>query len=141
MNEIDCVIWVHEGALWIDPAKRARLGENVRAIFIWDEDDFRSRAHSFKKLVFFYEALQEQNIEIIKGRTSDVLNEVCQNGQRLYYVPPNNPDIAKFLEPLRQKIDLRPWDKPTLGGTEFTPNMKRFFRYWNKAKRQIMKAQ
>ena len=135
------VIWVHEEALFLDPNLLEKAGEGARKIFIWDETDFKTRTHSFKKLVFFYEALEERGVEIIKGETADILIEACSGGQSLYFIPPSNPELAALLEPVKNKIDLRPIERPTLGDTEFTPNMKRFFRYWNKAKRQIMSAQ
>jgi hypothetical protein len=133
------VIWLHEDALRPDHPVFNIAGPGAKAIFIWDAEDLQSRGHSFKKLVFIYECLEDMGAEIIQGRTEEILSTYCETGDRLYFAETQNPDLLNLIAPLQRRYNVTMVARPRLGNFEVKPEMKRFFRYWNKARTSILK--
>lgn len=133
------VIWVHEDALRRDHPVFYTAGHGAKAVFIWDGEDLEARGHSFKKLVFIYECLEDMGVDIIEGRTEDILTAFCEAGDRLYFAETNNPDLLTLIGPLQRRYDVTMVARPRLGNVEVKPEMKRFFRYWNIARTAILK--
>jgi hypothetical protein len=141
VSDMKPIIWVHEDALSRDHPVFERAGRNARAVFIWDNEDFQSRQLSFKKLVFLYECLEDMNVEIIEGRTAEVLASLCSAQGKLYTARSHNPQISNLINPLRSELDIIEVHKKRLSDVEITADMARFFRFWNKAKKSIMRPE
>lgn len=139
VSDIRPIIWVHEDALSRSHPVFDMAGKNARAVFVWDGQDLQNRQQSLKKLVFLYECLDEMGVEIIQGRTANVLEKLCGGQGKLYMAHTHNPQIMDLVAPLRSKIDLVEVHKSRLSDVDITPDMARFFRFWNKAKKSIMR--
>lgn len=133
------LIWIHEDALRLDHPVFERAGEDARVVFIWDEVDLKRRGHSFNKLVFIYECLQDMGVTIEKGETALVLRELLKTHNSLFMAKTFNPGLRSLIAPLEDKIEIIEVQPERLGDVEITPEMARFFRFWNKAKKSILK--
>ncbi len=134
------VIWIHEDALSRTHPVFTAASDDSEAVFIWDAADLERRGYSFKKLVFIYECLLDMNVEIIEGRTTDILRSYCEEGYSVYFAEPRNPELLHLIAPLRDYRNVIMIKRERLGNVEVTPDMKRFFRYWNKAKGSILET-
>lgn len=133
------VIWVHEDALTRDNPVFQQAGTGSKSVFVWDANYLQNQGHSFKKLVFIYECLQDMDVDIIEGDTVEILSAYCAAGSRLFFAEPRNPDLLNLIAPLRRSYNVTIIDRQPLGGVSVKPEMKRFFRYWNKARLSILK--
>lgn len=112
---------------------------NSQAVFIWDNDYFKKEAYSLKRLVFIYESLLELPVEIYQGSTLEVVEVLIQQhgSKKLWLAETPDAWLKQQLAMLTAKVELC-WvpDKPfvELEQKEYT----RFFKYWNKAKRQLL---
>ena len=125
------VIWVHEKAL--NGSALSSLKPNAPAIFIWDEQYFKSRCYALKRLVFIYESLCEIEIKVYKGNTLEVLNSLNPEKITTFFIPDSK--ISELIDQVSQKFDvdvIKP--KPFVNLPE-KYSSKRFFTYWNKAKK------
>lgn len=125
------VIWVHEDAL--SHAHNIFDKPHDAAIFIWDAAYFEEQKYSLKRLVFIYESLCEMDVDIVKGAHAEVLSTF------------KNHDIfsASTLNPALQKLGNAcgvEWvDAEEFVTLKNPPTLKRFFNYWNKAKKSALK--
>lgn len=133
------VIWVHEDALRRDHPVFYTAGHGAKPVFVWDSEYLEACGHSFKKLVFIYECLEDMGAEIIEGRTQDVLTAFCEVGDHIYFAETNNPELLALIAPVQRRCDVTMVARPRLGNVVVEPEMKRFFRYWNKARTAILK--
>lgn len=130
------LIWLHDEALRADHPVFAAAPE-ARAVFIWDDALFREMHYGFKKLVFIYEALIHLPVDIIAGETVPVLRDLAAGG---VIVTPqtSNPHLAAVMENLSRDHECRRIADEPFVQLSATPDLKRFFRYWNKARKSAM---
>ncbi len=122
------IVWVHIDALDSDHPVMRR---GDRAVFVWDAEDMERRGWSLKRCLFVHECVAEMGVEVIAGRTEEVLGGL---GEPI--VAAETPDPA--LKAIIKALDIE-----TVPGKPFTAlppgtDMGRFFRYWNQAKRSAM---
>ena len=132
------LIWLHDEALRADHPVFASAPD-ARAVFVWDDALFTDMEYGFKKLVFIYEALTELPVDIIKGSTVSVLRDLA-SGEEIHTPTTSNPHLAKIMVDLgRDHTVTKVADDPFVR-LNATPDLKRFFRYWNKAKKSAMQS-
>lgn len=134
----DAITWVHEDALRQSHPVFSAAGNAGASIFVWDDDYFKSQGYTAKRLLFIYECLLEMDVTIIQGPTEQVLNDYS-NGE-IYMARTINPyfkDIAKALEASSRVyiVDDEPFSQ-----IPFDTDMGRFFRFWNKGRKSMMKT-
>ena len=128
----DKLLLIHEKAL------RFGLGlcnasESFRPIHIWDDEYYRTQRYSLKRLVFIYETLLELPLEIIHGNTLDILNE--QNLDHIV-IPYSGDQVLKNLFSEIETIKTVHYLFETcFANLDRTVEFKRFFKYWNQAKK------
>ena len=119
------LIWLHEDMLRLDnhPVFTA---EDDTAFFIWDAVYLKKMDYGFKKLVFIYETpIVETAVELAR-------NHDCSS---LYTIWSPNPELQTYISDISNTIDLEIIRDVPFAKLEKTPDLKRFFRYWNKAKK------
>ena len=134
------LIWLHEDALRADHPVFKTAGDDVHACFIWDEPYFKEADYSFKRLVFLYETLCELPVEIYQGEITETLLDLADKYQTsTLYVPATpNPLLIDRYQRLGKPIPLRVIADEPFVQLDREPDLKRFSRYWNKAKRSAM---
>jgi hypothetical protein len=129
------MIWVHADALSRDHPVFAVAPSGARAIYIWDAEDLARRDWSLKRCVFVLECLAEMGVEIVTGRTTDVLAAV--SAENIFTAATPDPDRLSAISELGDKITVV--SGPRFATVPAGADMGRFFRYWNKAKRDALK--
>lgn len=116
----------------------AKQSGDYKTIFIFDEEYLNEQNFSFKKIVFIYECLQDINCDIYKGETLNVIDEISPS--KILIPKTINPFFIKKYNKLAEKYDIEIVDQVKFIELNKQPDLKRFFRYWNKAKKQIKKS-
>ena len=131
---MSALIWLHEDALRMDHPVFKAAGEGAETIFIWDDAYFQSEGYSVKRLVFIYELLAGLNITCLKGETQTVLNSYA-NGRVIFVPETPNPKFKAIISGL-DGVTTTP-DVPLVIVADDV-DLRRFFRFWNKAKKSAL---
>jgi len=131
---VSAVIWVHADALSRRHPVFTAAPDDARVIYIWDADDLARRNWSLKRCVFVLECLAEMDVEILQGRTANVLKSL--EADRIFTASTLDPASLKAIDELGDIVTVVQPD-PFVTVPDGT-DMGRFFRYWNKAKRSAM---
>lgn len=129
------IVWLHDKALSINhPVFDVADVDGV--LFIWDDAYFKRREYSLKRLVFIYETLCELPVEILYGKTIDVIATLQVEKVITPYTA--DTEVKSIIAELKESIEVEVvHDKPFVkipDGYDF----KRFFKYWNKAKKTAL---
>jgi len=138
------LVWIHEDALRATHPVFDAASDGARAIFIWDSARFDAAFIGSKRRLFIYQTLVEMDVDIIAGKTADILSSraACEDVSRLVVAETPNPAIHAALATVRRTCPDLQID--TIAETPFvslaaTPDLGRFFRYWNKAKKSALR--
>ncbi len=71
------LLYIHDKALGSNHPIFSRINAETKAVFIWDDAYFKQRGYSLKRLVFIYETLCPMPVDIIYGKTSDVIKTIA----------------------------------------------------------------
>lgn len=128
----DHICWIHEKAL-----SRAGHAPSARAVFIWDDAYFQRRNYSLKRLVFIYETLCTLDIEILRGDTLDVLGKLAP--KTITVTPTTDPGANALIQTICTHFHVEMVAPAPFVPTLETVDVKRFFRYWNKASKHALR--
>lgn len=131
---MSAVIWVHADALSRQHPVFDEAPEGARVIYVWDADDLARRDWSLKRCVFVLECLAGMEVEILQGRSLDVLTTI--ESDHLMTAATSDPCRMQVINALGIKITVVQPD-PFVTVPDGT-DMGRFFRYWDKAKRSAL---
>ena len=126
------IIWLHDKALNLLQLDTLGASAQQPALFIWDDDYFRSRAYALKRLVFIYETLCALPVEIVHGDTMAVMQQRAPTAIKTFFTADSR--IRAIIERLGQAHRvhvIRP--EPFVRIAE-DYQFQRFFKYWNKAR-------
>lgn len=127
------LIVLHDEALRMtQPVFQAAPAE-AKAIYVWDDTYFRNANYSLKRLVFIYETLCELPVDIIAGRTAEVVREFSPSA--LYVPATNNPLIAESMRDLVAIAPVHTIEDEAFVVFKKPVQFRRFFQYWNKAEK------
>jgi len=144
------LVWLHEGALRLTHPVFAAGGPDAATIFIWDRDRLAASHVSIKRQLFIYETLAEMSesriLDIHEGRAEEVLPRLAAQAGAGRVLVPSSPDPALRAEigairravPDLEIVEIEETPFVTLANT---PNLGRFFRYWNKARKSALRPQ
>ena len=138
------LIWLHDGALRRTHPIFAMAGKGAPALFIWDRDRFAAGHVGVRRQLFIHETLAELDVEIYEGDAADLMPRLlAARGINRLLVPASpDPVILKQIADIRQAmpavtVDLVE-DTPFVTLT-MEPDLGRFFRYWNKARKSALR--
>ena len=111
-----------------------------KPVFIWDPDYFADAGYSFKRLVFIYETLSTMPVDIYYGKMNDVIIALIQQESLTHFFIPKtpNPQLFHFIEFARGQLPTHIIEDDAFVSLERAPDLGRFFRYWNKAKKAAL---
>ena len=144
------LVWLHEGALRLTHPVFAAGGPDAATIFIWDRDRLAASHVGIKRQLFIYETLAEmsesRSLDIHEGRAEEVLPRLAAQAGAGRVLVPSSPDLALRAEigairravPDLEIIEIEETPFVTLANT---PDLGRFFRYWNKARKSALRPQ
>lgn len=127
------LFWLHEDTL--------SLPDDGDGFFIWDDDYLQKIDYGFKKLVFIYETLCEMGIEVYKGPIVETALKVMKDrgADTLHVYRTPNPRLQDMIDKLSDKTSVDVIKPTPFVVLDEDPDLKRFFRYWNKAKKDAFK--
>lgn len=138
------IILLHEKCLcppsvansWIRSAGDAQSRADIRCVHIWDDDYYRRRNYSLKRLVFIYECLQDLQITTYRGDTLEVL---AQLNPDMLYVPRSADSVIRALTArVEDRFTVQTIHAPGIADVPETLEAKRFFKFWDHAKKSAM---
>ena len=144
------LVWLHEGALRLTHPVFAASGPDAATIFIWDRDRLAASHVGIKRQLFIYETLAEmsesRSLDIHEGRAEEVLPRLAAQAGADRVLVPSSPDPALRAEigairraaPDLEIVEIEETPFVTLAKT---PDLGRFFRYWNKARKSALHPQ
>ena len=142
------LVWLHEGALrWTHPVfAAAAAGSPV--VFIWDDERLTASHAGMKRRLFIYETLaemaREMALEIHAGRAEDLLPRlaVAKNASRVLMPATPDPAMLTSFGSVRRvvaDVEFDMVEETPFATLANAPDLGRFFRYWNKAKKSAMR--
>ena len=144
------LVWLHEGALRLTHPVFAAGGPDAATIFIWDRDRLAASHVGIKRQLFIYETLVEMSescsLDIHEGRAEEVLPRLAAQAGAGRVLVASSPDLALRAEigairravPDLEIVEIEETPFVTLANT---PDLGRFFRYWNKARKSALRPQ
>ncbi len=133
------LIWLHEDALRADHPVFAAAGSDCEAFFIWDDAYLQQMDYGFKRLVFIYESLAGLPVTILHGDQQTCIRQLAQDRAGRVYMPATpNPLLQAAAERLSNDLDVEIVADVPFVSLAREPDLKRFFRYWNKARKPAM---
>ena len=132
------IIWLHDKALNLNQLEALGASAQQPALFIWDDDYFRSRAYALKRLVFIYETLCALPVEIVQGDTMAVMQQRAPTAIKTFFTADSHiRAITERLGQAHRVQVIRP--EPFVRIAE-DHQFRRFFKYWNKARQTAFLA-
>ena len=136
------LIWIHEDCLSENHPVFDHAGKDARAVFIWDKSYFEMQKYSTKRQVFLFETLCELPFDVYEGETLDTLKDLMSQFEvETLYIPETpTPIFQDIAAELAQDSTVEIVETPTFADVPMDKTYKRFFQYWKKAKKQLLKA-
>ena len=131
------LIYLHDKGLGDNHPIFSRMNAESKAIFIWDDAYFKERGYSLKRLVFIYETLCTMPVEIIYGATNDVINNIAPKK----IITPFSADLSiiNLISNISKQFEVEFVYQTAFAQIDDSFEFKRFFKYWNKAKKTAVK--
>lgn len=134
------LVWLHEDALGADHPVFDGAGPGSVAVFVWDEAYLQQMDYGFKRLLFIYETLLELDVRIVRGDLVESLGRLArEQGGRIRVPETPNPRLQQVVERLRAEFEVDVIAEVPFVSMTREPDLRRFFRYWNKARAAAMK--
>ena len=142
------LVWLHEGALRRTHPVFAAAASGTPAVFIWDESRLTASHVGVKRRLFIYETLAElagdTALEIHAGRAQEVLPRLAAARGVSRILMPASPDPAVLADFAAVSKGTPGVELTLVEETPFVtlanpPDLGRFFRYWNKAKKGALR--
>lgn len=125
------IIWIHDKAL--NSFLVQDQDDESQAIFIWDEQYFKDRSYSLKRLVFIYETVCQLPVEVIKGSTMEIMQ--CLSPEKITTHYTVDTKIKEIIQDLAKNFNIEVVKPQPFVKIPDKQVFKRFFQYWNKAKK------
>lgn len=131
------LIWLHEDALRADHPLFAQA-INAPACFIWDDAYMAEMGYGLKRRVFIYETLLELPVEVYVGPIVETLQNLAQKykASLIFTGKTPNPLLKDRMDALRMGVKVTTIADNAFVQMDAQPELKRFFKYWNKAKKK-----
>jgi hypothetical protein len=127
------LICLHEEALRITHPVFKVAPADTKAIYVWDDKYFHTIDFSLKRLVFIYETLCELPVDIIRGDTISVIQEMAPS--TLFVPATNNPFILSMLGDIKSVTNVEIVEDEVFVIMNKPTDARRFFQYWNKVEK------
>jgi hypothetical protein len=127
------LIVLHEEALRATHPVFNAAPQGTKAIYVWDDAYLRQANHNLKRLIFIYETLCTLPVDIIKGNTARVIQELAPAA--LYVPATNNPLIVEIIQGLKAAVPVQIIEDEAFAPIKNPTDFTRFFQYWKKAEK------
>ncbi len=129
------LILLHEESLRMTHPVFHAAPQGVRAIYVWDDAYVERTGYSLKRLIFIYETLTGLEIDILRGNTRSILQEI--NPSLVYIAHTNNPLLLEMIDSVREVLSVEMVADDAFVNLKNAIEFKRFFQYWRKAEKTV----
>lgn len=137
---MSALVWLHEDALRQDHPVYDLAGKDATTCFIWDEGYLQQMDYGFHRCLFIYESLCQLSLTVYRGSLAQTLLALMaeQGADTLFMPETPNPQLQAVARQIEQQHTLVVVPDVPFVHLKHKPDLKRFFRYWNKAKKQAL---
>jgi hypothetical protein len=128
------LILLHEESLRMTHPVFDKVPHGTTVIYIWDDAYFQRAAYSLKRLIFIYETLCTMELDILRGETIDLLQEI--NPSCIFIPITNNPLLLDLIHSIRKQFSVEIVADDIFVTLKKPLDSKRFFQYWNKIEKK-----
>jgi hypothetical protein len=128
------LILLHEESLRMTHPVFHAAPRGAQVIYIWDDEYIQRTGYSLKRLIFIYESLSELDVEILRGDTQSILEQI--NPSIVYIPRTNNPLLLEMIESVHKVLPVELVEDEPFVKLEKPMEYKRFFQYWGKAEKK-----
>lgn len=132
------LIWLHPEALRMTHPVFEIAPAGTRAIFVWDDACLQSANYSLKRLIFLYESLCRLQVEILQGDTCEIIQTI--HPTLLYAPASHHPLWASLMKKFAVSVPVEIIADAPFSALSAHVAERRFFRYWNKAEKSVLKV-
>ena len=132
---LDFIVLLHEKSLRIPNTVIERLTEETKVIYVWDDEYYKNRGYSLKRLVFIYESLCTLPVQILRGNTVDILNSF--NPKRILIPFTADTGLSRMSGNLSRHFKVEIIKDDLFCEVNFDFETKRFFKYWKGAEKTV----
>ena len=134
---MSALIWLHEDCLRADHPLFREAQNASATCFIWDDAYMAQMHYGLKRRVFIYETLAALPVDIYVGDSADMLVQLAThfNASKIITGKTPNPQLKEIFETLRPSLPVTTIADDAFVQMDVPPDVKRFFKYWNKAKK------
>jgi len=131
------LVILNEDALRATHPVMTEAGPDAHCVFIWDTAYFAANRCGLKRQVFLYETLCELRAEIYVGLFDELFPVLLEHySPETVWVPFSvNPQLKQRHDKMVELCDVQVIHDETFVNVEDISDLRRFFRYWNKAKK------
>ena len=131
----DLIVLLHEKSLRIPNTVVGLLNKDTKVIYVWDDEYYKNRGYSLKRLVFIYESLCTLPVQILRGNTADILNSF--NPKRVFIPFTADTGLSRMSEKLSRRFNVEIIKDDLFCEVNFDFETKRFFKYWKRAEKTV----
>ena len=100
----DLIVLLHEKSLRIPNAFVGLVNNDTKVIYVWDDEYYKNRGYSLKRLVFIYEALCKLPVQILRGDTTQILTSL--NPQKVFIPFTADTGLTKLSQGLAHSFNV-----------------------------------
>ena len=131
----DLIVLLHEKSLRIPSTIVDRLKKDTKVIFVWDDEYYKNRGYSLKRLVFIYETISKLSVQILRGDTVQILTS-C-NPKKVLIPFTADTGLTRLSHSLSRSFNVEIIKDDLFCEEDFSFETKRFFKYWKKAEKTV----
>ena len=136
------LIWLHEDCLrathqLFTHAQDPAHDKAANAVYIWDDAYMTKMHYGLKRRVFIYESLCELAVDIYAGDTIETLKDMQHRlgVDEIITGKTPMPALKSMMHGLRETVKVSAIADAPFVQMDSPPELRRFFKYWNKAKK------
>ena len=129
------IVLLHEKSLRIPNTIVDRLKKDTKVIFVWDDEYYKNRGYSLKRLVFIYETISKLSVQILRGDTVQILTS-C-NPKKVLIPFTADTGLTRLSHSLSRSFNVEIFKDDLFCEEDFSFETKRFFKYWKKAEKTV----
>lgn len=129
------IVLLHEKSLRIPITVVDRLKKDTKVIYVWDDEYYKNRGYSLKRLVFIYETISKLPVQILKGDTAQILTSLTPKKVLIPFTADTR--LTKFSQNLSLSFNVEIIRDDLFCEGDFSFETKRFFKYWKKAEKTV----
>ena len=100
----DLIVLLHEKSLRIPNAFVGLLNKDTKVIYVWDDEYYKNRGYSLKRLVFIYESLCKLPVQILRGDTTQILTSF--NPKKIFIPFTADTGLTKLSQSLSRSFNV-----------------------------------